>query len=135
MDNQNPTVPNLTNSQDPAIVDFVEKLIEERKFGDIPTEVLEEIRTDAYRQLDEFTAARIIAGFSDEDVITFEEMLKNGTGEAEVQEFVSGHIPNFVDFLTNTLLEFRGVYLGQINAPIVENPTAESSQTPANHAN
>ena len=104
-------------SQPAGFNSYVDKLIEDKGFPDITTEVREEIKKDVLRRLNDFIAARIIAGLSDADVNTFEQMLKDGKPDTEIQNFVTTHIANFVDFLTNVLLEFRGVYLGTIQSP------------------
>jgi len=107
-----------TGNRDDALLQYADKLIEERKFPDLTPEVKEELRKDILRRLDDFLAARIIAALSDEDVLVFEKMLKEGKPETEVQKFVCEHVPDFVNFLTNTLLEFRGVYTGLIDTPV-----------------
>lgn len=56
--------------------------------------------------------SRVIAGFSDEDVVKFERFLQEGKSKAEAQQFAVEHIPDFPTFLTHVLLEFQGVYLG-----------------------
>lgn len=102
-----------------TIAKFIDDLIEEKGFPDISEEVRDEIRKDLLVRFDDFMAARIITALSDEDVKTFEEMLKTQKSEEEIQKFVSEHIPDFTNFLTNVLLEFRNVYLGIIEAPRV----------------
>ncbi|MCL5783866.1 MAG: DUF5663 domain-containing protein [Patescibacteria group bacterium] len=103
----------------PSVVGYVEKLIEEKGFPDLTPEVKEEIKNDLLNRIDDFVSARIIAKLSDQDVATFEEMLKNQKSQEEIQQFITGHIDDFPGFLTNTLLEFRGVYLGVIESPVV----------------
>lgn len=104
--------------QNQTILDFVDKLIEEKGFPDLLPEVREQLKQDIMTRLDDFITARIIAALSDEDVLTFEQMLKEGKADNEMQQFVSTHVPNLTDFLTNVLLEFRGVYLGLITPPV-----------------
>lgn len=97
---------------------YVEQLIEERKFPDLTPEVREELKKDLIRRLDSFIAAKVIATLSDEDVLKFEQMLKDNKPDEELQKFTVEHVPDFTAFLTNVLLEFRGVYLGLIQAPV-----------------
>lgn len=96
---------------------FADSLIKEKGFPDITPEVREELKKDLLTRLDDFLTARIVAGLSDEDVMTFDKMLQENKGEEEMQQFVSSHIPNFTDFVTQAMLEFRGVYLGTIPSP------------------
>lgn len=97
---------------------YVDQLIEERKFPDLAPEVKQELRKDLLNRLDSFIAAKVIAALSDEDVLTFEQMLKDNKPMEELQKFTVEHVSDFVTFLTNALLEFRGVYLGIIQAPV-----------------
>ena len=101
----------------PAVAEFIERLIAEKQFPDLTPEVKEEIKKDLTERLDDFIAAKFIAVLSDENVAKFEEMLKAGKPENEVQAFLTANVPNFTEFLTQTLLEFREVYLGLIQAP------------------
>ena len=61
-----------------------------------------------------FLAASIIAALSDKDVLEFERGLQLGAAQAEIQKFTKTRIPNYLDFLTATLLEFCAVYLGLV---------------------
>lgn len=97
---------------------FIDKLIEEKGFVDLLPDVKEQLKADISKRLDDFIAARVIATLSNEDLKTFETMLKDGKSQEEIQQFTATHIPDFTEFLTNVLLEFRGVYLGVIKAPI-----------------
>lgn len=93
---------------------YLDSLIEEKfikKGHALEPEVREELKKDLSMQLDEFIMARVIAALSDEDVVAFENILKEGKPQEELQKFAVDHIPDFTDFLTNTLLEFQKVYL------------------------
>lgn len=100
-----------------SLGNFVDKLIEEKGFPDLTDDVRGEIKQDLLTRLDNFITARIIARLSDADVVEFESMLKDGKSETEIQEFAIGHIPDATNFLANTLLEFKAVYLGIITPP------------------
>lgn len=92
---------------------FIEGLIEDKGFTDLPDEAHEELKKNLVVQVDDFIAARIIAALSDEDLAAFEELLKNYQDkQPDIQNFASQHIPDFTNFLTATLMEFRDVYLG-----------------------
>ncbi len=97
--------------------DFVDKLIEEKGFPDLTEEVRGELKKDLLTRVDNFLTAKIVAALSDEDVSSFESMLKERKEAQEIQEFVAGHIPDFTNFLANALLEFKGVYLGTLQPP------------------
>jgi len=71
----------------------------------------DEVKRDIARRLDSFIMSRAIPALSDDDVQRLGELLENTHSAEAAQEFVATHIPNFEDFLTVTLLEFRQVYL------------------------
>jgi hypothetical protein len=73
--------------------------------------VREEVKRDIARRLDSFIMSRAIPALSDNDVQRLETLLESTRSAAVAQEFVATHIPNFEDFLTDILLEFRQAYL------------------------
>ncbi len=103
-------------TQNDSINKFVEKLIDEKQF-DVTKEVRDILKQDLMRRLNDFITARILAALSDKDIIVFEKMLDEGKTDEDLQKFVMEHVPNFMNFLTATLLEFREVYLGLIMPP------------------
>lgn len=107
---------------------YIDQLIADKKFPDLTEEVKTELKKDIGERLDNFIAARVITELSDEDVLKFESMLKDKKPEEEIQQFISAHIQDFTNFLTNVLLEFRGVYLGELNAPINTNSVPEEAK-------
>lgn len=107
------------DTQGPKIDEFIDKLIKDKNFKDITPEIESEIRNDLKNRLDKFILARIISNLSDEKVDQFNSMLDAKKSETEIQEFITASIPDFVDFLTQTLMEFRGIYLGEIIPPVV----------------
>jgi hypothetical protein len=100
-----------------SVQQFIDKLIDEREFGDITPEVREELVKDLLVRLDDFIMARIIASLGDEDLAKFEQLLKNKASDEEIQKLTSAAIPDFTNFLTKVLVEFRAVYLGIITPP------------------
>src|SRR3989344_3347413 len=95
---------------------FADSLIEEKKFPELLPEVKEQIKTDLLVRIDDFLAARIIAELSDEDVDAFEKLLNAGAQPTDIQQFAVDHIQDFQSFLTQSLMEFRAVYLGLLEA-------------------
>jgi hypothetical protein len=117
--------------QKDALGEFIDSLIAEKGFPDLTAEVREVLKKDLLKRLNDFIAARVIAILSDDDVITFDQMLKEKKSEEEMQKFVAIHIPNFVNFLTDALLEFRGIYLGLAEPTPKSEETAPSDLPPA----
>lgn len=119
--------------QQNALSRFVDMLIEEKGFPDMTPEVKDQLRRDLLRKLDDYIAAKIISSLSDEDVNIFHQMLKEGRSSEEMQRFTTTHIENFSDFLTNTLLMFRGVYLGLIHVPSYVNVDVKEAVEKVQH--
>lgn len=118
------------NTQSSSIDKFIDQLIEDKGFVDLLPEVREQLKQDIASRLNDFISARTIAALPDEDLATFEQMLKDNKPQEELQQFTSTHIPDFTEFLTNVLLEFKGVYLGSIRPPIAsEAPTDNADGT------
>lgn len=95
---------------------FVDELINQKfadKINEVTPETREELRKDILMRLDEFVMSRVIAKLSDEDLATFENMIKEGKSNVEMQEFITQHVPDFVTFATDAFIEFRNVYLGE----------------------
>lgn len=107
------------DTQGQKITEFIDQLIKDKHFKDITPDIEEMIRSQLKDRLDKFILARIISNLSDEKVNQFNAMLDAKKSEMEIQEFVTASVPDFVDFLTQTLLEFRGIYLGEIIPPVV----------------
>jgi hypothetical protein len=93
---------------------YLQGLIEQKftqKGHELDAEIITELKADIAKQLDEFIMARVIEALNDDDVLAFEQLLKEGKSEAELQTFAAEHIEDFTTFLTNVLLEFQQVYL------------------------
>lgn len=116
--------------QNVNIVDFVDKLIDEKQYKDITPEIKDEMRKDLLKRIDDFIMSRIIASLIDENLATFEKMLNEKRPEEEIQKFISESIPDFEGFLTGVLLEFRNVYLGLVVPPVVLEGSGRGSKPP-----
>lgn len=90
---------------------YIDDLIDQKGYPNLTPEVREELRNDLKVRVDDFIMARVIAALSDEDLTTFETMLKEKKPREELQKFAADHTTDFTSFLTNVLIEFQGVYL------------------------
>lgn len=93
---------------------YLQNLIDQKfiqKGHELDADIVDELKKDISRQLDEFIMSRIITQLSDADVMEFEKLLKEGKSQEELQTFATEHIEDFTTFLTNVLLEFQQVYL------------------------
>jgi hypothetical protein len=99
-------------AQSSPIENYVDDLIREKKFPALDPEVMAKIRQDLFIRVDDFLLKRAIDELSDQDVKTFEKLMQDGGGEAEIQQFLMTHVPNLDDMLTKSLIDFRSIYLG-----------------------
>lgn len=107
---------------------FVEGLIEESNYTDLTPEVHREIKNDLYKRLDDFILAKMIAAFSDEDLKKYEDLIDMKVPNEELQDFGPAHITDFPTFLTNVFLDFRSIYLGELEAPVFVPPITEDQK-------
>lgn len=112
------------------IHEFVNKLIVEKKFPELDEAVQKILKEDLMRRLNDFITVRTIAALTDDDILSLNKMLDEKKPGTELQKFVSGHITNYVNFLTATLLEFREVYLG-LNPPADVSDVVQTNIPPA----
>src|SRR6185369_4635298 len=92
------------------VLQFVDGMIDE-KFGgqgeEISPEARDELRKDLLIRLDDFIMARVISALSDEDLATFENLIKEGKSREELQQFATEHVEDFTNFATDAFIEFR----------------------------
>lgn len=97
------------NDQLSALLD---QLIDARFAGtELTPEVREEAKKDVLDRLNAFLLERTIDAFSDEDTQTFSQMMTDKKSIEELQQFAASHIPNYQEFMVNTLREFQEGYL------------------------
>jgi succinate dehydrogenase flavin-adding protein (antitoxin of CptAB toxin-antitoxin module) len=56
--------------------------------------------------------ARVIEKLSDEELDEFSGMLDKNASDEDLRKYVAEKIPNGVDFLAETMFDFKRVYLG-----------------------
>jgi hypothetical protein len=100
-----------------TIEDFVDQLIAKKDFPDLTPDVKKELKRDLLQRIDSFINARLVAALSDQDVLAFEQLLKDGKSDSEIQQFMQEKIPDLTSLLTQILLEFKGIYLGTTPVP------------------
>lgn len=94
------------------------------KTGD---EVPEDKLRELFDRLDYLISAKLVDTLSDKQLDQFIRMNEQKKSPAELQTFLIRHIPNAREVFTETFLEFRQMYLDQVEK--------ESLDSPANDAN
>lgn len=103
-------MPEAQSNYDMYLEDLIASKFTQRGY-DLAPEIKEEIRKDTARQLDDLIMIRAIDALSDRDVDRLEEVLRTTRSAEAARDFVAKHIPDFTDFLTEVLLEFRQTYM------------------------
>jgi len=93
--------------------DFIDALIKQRNFSELTPEEHEEIRLDVMERLDDFLLDRIIDALSDDDGDKFVSRMEEKKPMSELVQFAKDHIPNYEDFVKQTLIDFGHAYIGQ----------------------
>lgn len=96
--------------QSQAISIFVDKLVEEKNFGNLDPEVLEQIKIDLLGRIEDRINATILANIPAEKLEQFDVLLNSGNTE-EIQSFCQNNIKNFDEVIAEALISFRNIYL------------------------
>lgn len=101
-----------TNSPLETLSAYINRLIDEKGFPDLTSEVRTQIHTDLMTRLNDSINAHVIAALSDDDLVGFEKLIDTNAPQEEVQTYIEGKIPDSTSFLASVMLEFRKNYLG-----------------------
>ena len=93
-----------------AVDTFVERLIEEKKFEGINSEVMNQIKIDLSDRVEDRINATILEHMPPEKLDEFNSILDNGNSE-EIQTFCQNNIENLDEIIAETLVNFRSIYL------------------------
>lgn len=91
---------------------FVDKLIEEKGFHGLEPEVMQQIKVDLLKRVDDHLNAAIINHLPESELGQFTKLLESQKGPSEIQAFCDKHILDFNKVVASTLLKFRKIYLG-----------------------
>lgn len=93
------------------VEDFVNRLIEDKQFGNLDPDVLVEIKKDLHDRVEDHINAGILANVPADNMSEFERLLESGSAD-EITDFCRKHIPNLESEIATVLLNFRNSYLG-----------------------
>lgn len=100
---------NETNRSE-AIDVFVDRLIEEKKFVNVDSETLRQIKEDLLERVEDRINAITLENMPKEKLEEFNELLNNANME-DIQKFCQDNISNLNEIITKELLNFRNIYL------------------------
>ncbi|MEI8269882.1 MAG: DUF5663 domain-containing protein [bacterium] len=93
------------------IEDFVKKMLEEKGFDKQEPEVVEEMKKDLLKRVEERIHAVIVSNLPEEKLKEFTEMLNKDIGDEEMQNFCTTNIPGLDQLIASELIVFRQTYL------------------------
>lgn len=92
--------------------DFAETLIQDKQYKTLSPEIHQELKKDILQRVHDFLLAKSISKLSDDQAKELDQLLDTNPKDEEVQDYIEKAIPNSVDFIADTLFQFRQVYLG-----------------------
>jgi flagellar motor switch protein FliG len=102
----------MDNSNDakPMLVQFVDRLLEEKGTDGLDPEVVDQMRKDLLERVSERVDVAVLELLPIEKLPELNTLLDTGT-DKEVSDFYMANIPNFPDELAKALFSFRSLYL------------------------
>ncbi len=93
-----------------ALSEFVDRLIEEKRFSVTDTDVLRQIRSDLTERVEDRVNATILENIPTEKLEEFSTFLDRANAE-QIQEYCRKNIPNLDELIAEALVGFRDTYL------------------------
>ncbi len=101
----------MTNNFSPALEQFVNRLLAEKKLSDLEPGVRDQAKADLLEKAEERVKAVIFANMPADKLAEFTGLMDGGD-EAKLQTFIQEAIPNLEQIIAQSLLDFRDTYLG-----------------------
>ncbi len=93
-----------------ALSEFIDRLIEEKRFAVTDTDVLRQIRSDLTERVEDRVNATILENIPTEKLEEFSAFLDRANAE-QIQEYCRKNIPNLDELIAEALVGFRDTYL------------------------
>lgn len=92
--------------------DYVSKLLDEKNFGTVTTEVREELINDILRQLHDYLIAKLLDILPDSEIKELNSFLDLSPTDEQLQKFIANKLDDPKNFIAGVLQSFRKTYLG-----------------------
>ncbi|OGE31693.1 hypothetical protein A2631_00925 [Candidatus Daviesbacteria bacterium RIFCSPHIGHO2_01_FULL_44_29] len=117
---QSPTKPR--SSQGPSLAAqlpqevrvFLESIIEDAGIATLEGQMRDDLIEELYTRLDTFILSRIVEKLTPDQLKVFTKMAEDGKSRQELEEYLKENIPNAVESFAEAMMEFRELYLGNI---------------------
>ena len=97
-------------NQPQDITEFIRRLVEEKNFENIDSEIVTQIRADLTERVEDRINATILENMPKEKLEEFNAFL-DSTNSEEIQAFCQSNIVNLDEVIAETLVDFRNTYL------------------------
>ncbi len=91
---------------------FVEDLLEAKNLLDLDEEILDQMKKDLARRVENRIHAIIATNIPEDSRAEFEKLVDSDATDEVVSKYCSDKIPNLQELIASDLVTFRSVYLG-----------------------
>lgn len=100
---------------------FLESLLNDAGMTNLDKDMHEDMLKELFVRLDSFMLTTIVEGLPAEKLEEFTKMAESGKDRAMLEQYLKANIPNATEVFGRAMLEFRDIYLGNVesarNAP------------------
>ncbi|MCA9372345.1 hypothetical protein KC726_05635 [Candidatus Woesebacteria bacterium] len=93
---------------------FLESLIDDAGVDIVDAVMKEEMVKELFARLDSYIATQIVAALPDDKLEGFMDLNKKQATQQEIEQYLKDNISNYSEVITNTMIDFRDIYLGNV---------------------
>lgn len=101
---------------------FLDSILQEAGMLTIDDETREGMIQELFYQLDNYLASVIVKNLTPEDLEAFIKMNEERKSKPEIEQFVREKLPNADSVFADAFVEFKQLYLNNVNAAPSEEP-------------
>lgn len=114
MDNQNLQIPDDIRA-------FLESMVQEAGITSLDAASHQKLIEELYSRLDNFLLTVIVEALPQDKLEEFTKMAEGGVPRNELDGYLKANIPNAVDAFSRAMIEFRDLYLGNVEVARSQN--------------
>lgn len=95
-----------------VIQDFLQSLLTDAGMDDLTPDVKAQMLQDLEARLQDRFFGALVTQLTDEELTQFRELQEKETPPAQLEQYISDHLPNSADFFVQIMNQFRSDYLG-----------------------
>lgn len=98
------------------IREFIESILQDAQMSNLDKQMYKEMVKELYIRLDNFMLTTIVEALPPEKLEEFAKMAEAGKERDELEDYLKANIENADEVFAKAMLEFRDLYLGNVNA-------------------